>query len=346
MLIAVITTVDVLTPHHVHLAPFLVAAPAVTASFEGPVMTGIVGAVAVVASSLVAAVRGTITDLNYTFQIVALVVISAIVTLFAQLRVRHEGQLTRLRSVAEAAQRVVLRPLPRRTGPLRIASMYLAADAEAKIGGDLYAAARTSGGTRLIIGDVRGKGLEAVGDAAVVLGAFRSAAHLQAELPVLVAHLEGSVVADLADPDGQRTDGDVAGETFVTAAVLDVPDDESVLRVINCGHPAPLLLRRGGVVPLDVRQPAPPLGLAEFMDGDPAVETFGFATGDVVLLYTDGVIECRDTSGAFYPLTDRVTRWCGETPEMLLALLCEDLLAHAGGSLGDDAAVVAIERMP
>ncbi|MFF2852217.1 PP2C family protein-serine/threonine phosphatase [Streptomyces sp. NPDC058001] len=345
MLIAVITAVDILTSPHVHLAPFLVAAPAVTASFEGPRMTAVVGGLAVVAESMVALIRTTFADLNHTFEIVALVVISAIVTLFAQLRVRREGQMSRLRSVAEAAQRVVLRPLPGRSGPLRIASMYLAADAEAKIGGDLYAAARTGWGSRLIIGDVRGKGLEAVGDAAVVLGAFRAAAHLQAELPVLVAHLEGSVVADLADPAAQRTDGELAGETFVTAAVLDVPDRESVLRVINCGHPPPLLLRNGGVVPLDVRQPAPPLGLAEFMDGDLVVETFSFVTGDVVLLYTDGVIECRDTSGTFYPLADRVVRWCGEAPEVLLTLLCEDLLAHAGGALGDDAAIVAIERV-
>ncbi|WP_313904694.1 SpoIIE family protein phosphatase [Streptomyces sp. SLBN-118] len=87
----------------------------------------------------------------------------------------------------------MLRPLPQRIGPLRIASVYLAAEAEAQIGGDLYAAARTAQGTRLIIGDVRGKGLEAIGDAALRLGAFRAAAHRQADLPALVAYLEGTV---------------------------------------------------------------------------------------------------------------------------------------------------------
>lgn len=229
LLIVVVTVVDILAPPQVHLGPFLVAAPAVTASFAGPRMTGFIGAVAVAAQVLVAAVRTSVLDLNHTFQIIALILISAIVTFFAHLRERHETQLSDLRSVAEATQRVVLRPLPHRIGPLRIASVYLAAQAEAQIGGDLYAAARTADGTRLIIGDVRGKGLQAVGDAAVVLGAFRAADHLHESLTTLVTHLEGTVSYDVDDETYDSThDSDSArdhpSESFVTAAVLDIPD--------------------------------------------------------------------------------------------------------------------------
>lgn len=213
-----------------HLGPFLVAAPAVTASFAGPWMTGFVGLVAVLAQVVVAAARTSLTDLNHTFQIIALVMISVFVTFFAHLREVHEKELTQLRSVAETAQEVVLRPLPDRIGPLGVASVYLAAAAEAQIGGDLYAAARTATGTRLIIGDVRGKGLEAVGDAALVLGAFRASAHQVAGLPGLVDYLEAAVSADL---DGAGDEG----ESFVTAAVLEIPDAEPVLHLVSCGHP-------------------------------------------------------------------------------------------------------------
>ncbi|XIE80914.1 hypothetical protein AB6O49_29485 [Streptomyces sp. SBR177] len=145
-LIAAVTVVDVLVPPEVHLGPFLVAAPAVAASFAGARMTAFVGAVAVLAQSVVALARTSITDLNHTYQIVALVLISVIVTFFAHLRERDEGRVTRLRAVAHAAQSVVLRPLPQRAGPLRIASEYLAAEEEAQMGGDLYAAARTGRG--------------------------------------------------------------------------------------------------------------------------------------------------------------------------------------------------------
>ncbi|MER5730610.1 PP2C family protein-serine/threonine phosphatase [Streptomyces sp. NPDC002138] len=340
-LIALVTVVDVLAPPGVHLGPFLVAAPALTASFSGPRMTGFVGAVAVLAQAVVAAVRTNLTDLNHTIQIIALLLISVFVTLFAHLREVHERQLSQLRWVAEAAQQVVLRPLRERMGPLRLASVYLAAEAEAQIGGDLYAATRTPDGTRLIIGDVRGKGLEAVGDAALVLGAFRAAAHQESDLPGLVARLEAAVAPD-PDTDDEAFDR----EQFTTVAVLDVPDREPALRLVSCGHPPPLLLRGGRVLSLEVDHPAPPLGLTEFLDGGFVAQSFSFEPGDVVLLYTDGVIEARNAAGEFYPLADRAGGRPGDGPEALLRHLCADLLAHSpGGHLGDDAAMVAIERI-
>lgn len=340
-LIALVTVVDVLAPPDVHLGPFLVAAPALTASFAGPWMTGFVGLVAVLAQTVVAMVRTTLTDLNHTFQIGALIMISVFVTLFAHLREVREREMVQLRSVAETAQQVVLRPLRDRIGPLGVASLYLAAAAEARIGGDLYAAARTATGTRLIIGDVRGKGLEAVGDAALVLGAFRAAAHQEAGLPGLVAYLEAAVSPDLDDSGDQ-------GESFITAAVLEIPDEEPVLHLVSCGHPPPLLLSRDGrAVALDVDHPSPPLGLAGLVESAVTVQTFAFTAGDVLLLYTDGVLEARDAAGTFYPLAERAAAWSGTHPRALLDRLCADLLSHAAGStLGDDAAMVAIERLP
>ncbi|MFF1647969.1 PP2C family protein-serine/threonine phosphatase [Streptomyces sp. NPDC058240] len=350
-LIAVVTAVDVSAPPDVHLGPFLVAAPAVAASFTGPRMTAFVGAVAVLAQSLVAVDRTSLSDLNHIYQIVALVLISVFVTFFAHLRVRNEQAVAQLRSVAEAAQRVVLRPLPGRSGPLRIASVYLAAEAEAQIGGDLYAAARTMGGTRLIIGDVRGKGLAAIGEAASVLGAFHALSRQRWRLPELVAQLETSIAPD---PDGTAADGEDEHreydpdltESFVTAAVLDIPDDAAEIHLVSCGHPPPLLLRAGEVIPLGVRTPAPPLGLARLVITEHTAETFGFEAGDTLLLYTDGVIESRDRSGNFYPLRERAAALYGAGPDALLESLCADLLRHAGGHLGDDAALVAIERLP
>ncbi|MFE3285758.1 PP2C family protein-serine/threonine phosphatase, partial [Streptomyces sp. NPDC059233] len=354
LLIAAVTVVDILAPPDVHLGPFLVAAPALTASFRGPRMTAFVGLVAVIAQVVVSAVRTTLTDLNHTFQTIALIMISVFVTLFAYLREEHEKELMQLRSVAETAQQVVLRPLRDRIGPLRVASVYLAAAAEARIGGDLYAAARTATSTRLIIGDVRGKGLDAVGEAALVLGAFRAAAHQEADLRRLVDYLEGAVAPDLYDSTALDDDEDEGAgprtgedEGFTTAAVLDVPDDEPVLHLVSCGHPPPLLLLRDGrAVPLEVARPSPPLGLAGLVDGPVAAQTFSFEPGDVLLLYTDGVLEARDRAGDFYPLTERVAAWGGLRPQAVLDRLCADLLAHVVSStLGDDAAMVAIERL-
>ncbi|MFJ9824815.1 PP2C family protein-serine/threonine phosphatase [Streptomyces sp. NPDC101160] len=360
-LIAVVTVVDVLAPPDVHLGPFLIAAPAVTASFAGPRMTAFVGAVAVAAQTVVAVARTTVSDLNHTYQIIALVLISVLATFFAHLREREESRVTRLRSIAHAAQSVVLRPLPQRSGPLRIASVYLAAEEEAQMGGDLYAAARTAHGTRLLIGDARGKGMDAISEASLVLGAFRVTARREHELPDLIGHLEEGVgsaeedagapgagaAADGAAGTGSAADGTAAGtyEAFVTALVLDIPDREPVVRLVNCGHPPPLLLRDGRVVPLDSADTSPPLGLSDVLSPDVRVETFPFGVGDVLLLYTDGVVEARDHSRAFYPLAERLTAWAGDDPPTLLSRLRADLQAYAGGHLGDDAALVAVQRL-
>ncbi|MFJ8857776.1 PP2C family protein-serine/threonine phosphatase [Streptomyces sp. NPDC102451] len=349
VLIAVVTVVDINVPPGVHLGPFLVAAPALTASFAGPRPTAFVGAVAVLAQAVVAVTRSSITDLNHMFQIAALFLISAIVTFFAHLRVRRAAEMVRLRTVAEAAQRSVLRPLPGRSGPLRLASVYMAAEAGAQLGGDLYATARTAWGTRVIIGDVRGKGLDAISGAAGVLGAFRALARQEEHLPDLVTRLESSVAAhriDSLNETADRAEGQYIAEVFVTASVLDIPDTEPELRLVSCGHPPPLLLRAGRVHALDATEPAPPLGVGPLTDAGPAEDVFSFRAGDVLLLYTDGVTEARDGSGRFYPLAERVGSWTGAGPGPLLDRLGADLLRHAGGHLGDDAAMVAVERLP
>lgn len=56
------------------------------------------------------------------------------------------------------------------------------------------------GAVRLMTGDVRGDGLPAVGEAALVLGAFREAAHQHAGLPEPAAALERSIWPSLPGP--------------------------------------------------------------------------------------------------------------------------------------------------
>ncbi|MFJ7905899.1 PP2C family protein-serine/threonine phosphatase [Kitasatospora sp. NPDC096204] len=385
-LIVLITVVDILSPPDIHLGPLLIVAPAITASFAGPRATATVAAIAFAALTVIGVVRDSLTSTNIQTQLSAQLIVSTLIIGLRVLRERHERELARVRSVSEAAQRVLLRPLPDRIGPLHLASVYLAAEAEAQVGGDLYAAARTATGTRLLVGDVRGKGLSSLGDAALLLGAFRAAAHLHAELPDLAAYLDGSVSWDLAQlaeqsrrdrqerrerggrgdrgergerqglqalsalplpaPEEPPKESGEAGESFITAVLLDIPDDGSPVRLIDCGHPPPLLLRPDGITTLAARHPAPPLGLGELAPVRYETETFQFQPGDRLLIYTDGVIEARDAQRRFYPLTERVTAWRSERPTALLHHLRRDLLAHVGGRLDDDAAMVVVERLP
>jgi serine phosphatase RsbU (regulator of sigma subunit) len=396
-LIVAVCAVDVLAPPDIHLGPLLVAAPALTAAFAGPFLTAGIGVLAAAALVFIGTLRNELITENLQAQIAALVIVSALVVLFTALRDRDERRLTQSRSVAAVAQQVLLRPLPRRSADLEIASLYLAAEEEAEMGGDLFAAARTTRSTRLIIGDVRGKGLPAYSHAALILGAFHAAAHRQATLPNLARHLDGAIRWDGAQwrtapepapapgptdasapaPDidigagndaytdtdtGTETDtgagtgtGTETGfdmdmgsdETFATVSLLDIPDHRPVLHTITCGHPPALLLRDGRATILHSKRISLPIGLGGLPGApDYEVEAFPFETGDLLLLYTDGVIEARDRNGTFYPLAERAAAWSASSPKQALRRLREDLLAHTHGRLGDDAAAVAIRRLP
>ncbi|MGW1591451.1 PP2C family protein-serine/threonine phosphatase [Streptomyces sp. NPDC002386] len=344
-LIVMVCVVDVLAPPHIHLGPLLVAAPAITVAFAGTRATALMGALAVAAQVLIGVLRGVLPTANIQAQIIALIVVSVVCVSICVVRDRRERQLHRVRSVAEAAQSVLLRPLPARTGPLRIAGLYLPAEEEADLGGDLYAAARTDHqSTRLLIGDVRGNGLATINNAALLLGAFRAAAHRQATLPRLAVHLDAAFRWDTSQwrsQEAQDTD-----EDFATAILLDIPDHEPVVHLISCGHPPPLLLRGTRVTPLLPEASHLPVGLGgTFGISAYEVQTFPFEVDDLLLLYTDGVIEARGADGRFYPFTERAPAWARDDPDELLRGLREDLLAHVQGHLDDDAAVVAIRRV-
>ena len=343
VLLAVIAVVDIISPADIHLGPLLVVAPAITASFAGPRVTAAIGALSVLTLVVIGLERGVLDTENLEVQIVALVVLSAVVVAFNRLHERGKHELMRVRAVSEAAQRVLQKPLPERMGPLRIASSYRAVAADARVGGDLFAAARTGDSTRLIIGDVRGKGLETLGDTALLLGAFRAAAHQQSPLPALAAYLEGSVSWGLAETAADGGGLEV-GEGFVTAVIVDIRDDRPVLTVVNCGHPPPLLLHAGSSATLEVEWPAPPLGLGSLSDRGYQATAFAFGPGDLLLLYTDGISEARDASGEFYPLSERLARFGGTDPARLLADVNADLDAFVFGELGDDAAMIAVAR--
>ncbi|MGW1885954.1 PP2C family protein-serine/threonine phosphatase [Streptomyces sp. NPDC001970] len=344
VLIVAIPVADRFLPPDIHLAHLLVVAPAVTAAVAGPRLTALIGGLAVVSLVVAGAERGTLTTESVLVELASLAALSALLVLFALLRDHRELELRRVRSVSDATQRVVLRPLPDRAGPVSIASEYRSAEADTRIGGDLYAVARASDCTRLVIGDVRGKGLASISDTAIMLGAFHAAAHRQPPLPELVEYLECAVrwgLAAFSECSGSEAD---VGERFVTAAVVDIPDNEPVVHVISCGHPPPLLLRNATATALSVPDPAPPLGLGWLSDGSYVQATFPFAYGDRLLLYTDGVSETRDGQGAFYPLAERAAAWTDEAPRRLVQKITADLEAYAAGPLDDDMAMIVVQR--
>ncbi|WP_020116998.1 PP2C family protein-serine/threonine phosphatase [Streptomyces canus] len=255
-------------------------------------------------------------------------------------RIRREDAMLRLRSTAAAMQRHILHPLPLVTDDVLVNGVYEPLQEERLVGGDIYDVVDSPFGTRVLIGDVQGKGLAAVGTAFAVIGAFREAAFREPTLTALVDVLDAAVVRH--NSYAAHTGDD---ERFVTALIICV-DAETEVQAVNCGHVLPHVLHHGTVSTPEL-DPGVPLGLAELAHEPTTVGWFDFAEGATLLLSTDGLTETRSDDGTFYPVDERLSKYVGLSPTELPQALHEDARTFAGhGGPHDDVAVLTVRRSP
>ncbi|MFC9915305.1 PP2C family protein-serine/threonine phosphatase [Streptomyces sp. NPDC059862] len=334
----VISGLAVSTPREIAFSRLLPAAPALAAAMWPVLPTVLLGAFCLL---VMIGLSFVYSDLGTPYTAAAIVAVTLAAAYASHLRLQREETLFQLRLVADAAQKVLLRPLQRRIHDVEIESLYLAAQEQARIGGDFYEAVDTPYGVRLLIGDVRGKGLSAVGAASVVINCFRENAYDQPELKGIIRRLEASIARySMATPAHDQP------EHFATALIAEIPYGGGHIRVLNCGHPPPLLVQRGEVHVLEPTVSSAPLNLAALVGDDYCVDTIAFVPGDQMLLYTDGVSETRDRTGEFFPLSDWMRQHSSAPPRELLDRLHRDLLHYSGGRLDDDIAALAVRCRP
>ncbi|MGW2373784.1 PP2C family protein-serine/threonine phosphatase [Kitasatospora sp. NPDC001683] len=338
---ALIVVLDYLSGTEVTVEPALTAVPALAAVVSRRTWYPLaIGLCTEAAAFLMAFRSDALGESVHAASVIAILLVATIGWVSATLRLRQERALADAQLVASIARRVLLRPVPERVGSVRAAVHYEAAAAHARIGGDLYEVVNTRHGVRAVVGDVRGKGLGAVETAAAVLGAFREAAHQEPALDRVAGWLAVSLDRALHENDHPGVE-----EEFVTLVLIGVRPDGTA-ELVNCGHPAPLLLRGGLVRPLELADTVPPLGVLDPADVHPPVHRVPLDGGDRILLYTDGMIEARDRSGVFYPLAERFPRCADGRPADVLRRLHEDVVRHVGRQLGDDAAMLLLQYDP
>ncbi len=181
-----------------------------------------------------------------------------------------------------------------------------------------------------VIGDVSGHGIESSITAfqakyllRVFLRQFRDPAQALEEINEQLA-------------SGDRT------EEFISTCVVVFDTEAGTLRYASAGHPAVLLFHESGSKPL--RSTGPLLML------DPKAAYFSreipLNSGDLVVMYTDGLAEARSGRHLFGEnrILRAVERNLAAAPDVLCKLLLDAAKDFAGGSIGDDTAIMAIRR--
>ena len=226
---------------------------------------------------------------------------------------------------------------------LAIAARYVAGAQGSEVGGDFYDVVLTpSGALGMMVGDVEGHDPAA----AAAMGQVRSSSRA----------LAGQVRTPAELVDVMRASWDLIGVDHMATVLygrLDVATGH--LMLASAGHPPPVLVSSGHASVIHI-EPAPPLGVPGevplpppgtprdlIVNSNGAVGWEGkLSPGDVLVLYTDGLIERRDR-----PMQEGVAKlaeiaaaeWNGE-PEAL----CDAIIAQlaAGPDLADDVALLAV----
>jgi sigma-B regulation protein RsbU (phosphoserine phosphatase) len=305
----------------------LSVAPLIVATVAGERRTAIFAAAAVALTVVAGWRQGATTNAVYWTRVAVVCIISAMAVVVAAMRRRREERLARMTAIARAAQLALLPPLPAQMAGITVAARYRSATREASVGGDLYEIIPTGHGTRLIIGDVRGNGLDAIGLAGQVLSAFRRSA------------VATPTMGKLAGEIGQAIGPHLGEEDFVTAVLAQItPAGE--LTIVNCGHHPPLLRHCGALQPLTCGKPGLPLGLAD----DFCAFTTAWSAGDRLLFYTDGLVESRDAHGDFLPEDQIATALAAPGCDQALDTLMQAVHRHTGGHAHDDIALLLLEH--
>ncbi|MFR9793105.1 PP2C family protein-serine/threonine phosphatase [Streptomyces sp. MB22_4] len=332
LLLVAVTAAATITPHASDLGFLLGAIPPLAVLSYGPLVTALLGSLVVVALN----VPGTHLNRPGNTDLLTIAFVALLSVFVSFVRSRRDAQLQVERAIGEAVQQAVMPPLPQRVGRVGCAGFYRAAENGTLVGGDFFDVREGPSGVRAVMGDVRGHGLTAVATVVSLLGAFREAALDQQDLESVAARMDRRLEVDAA----ARPDG----ELFATAVLVEFPADARTVRVVACGHPAPVLLREGDAREITLT-PGTPLGIGLVGVDPPKEVTVPLEPGDRLLLASDGVWEARNRSGVFYPLPDRLAALAGARGGELPTAVWADL-ARLGYEVHDDATMLVLAPDP
>jgi serine phosphatase RsbU (regulator of sigma subunit) len=181
----------------------------------------------------------------------------------------------------------------------------------------------------LIIGDTSGKGI----GAALLMANLQ--ANLRSQSAIALDQPERSLQSVNQLFYENTTDG-----AYATLLFAEYDDSTRVLRYANCGHYAPLLLRRDGTLE---RLDSTGTVLGLFQQWDCSVEERQIRDGDVLALYTDGITEAFNDAGDEFGeqrLIDALQRNRDCDPKALVAAIVHEVQRFSPREQHDDITLI------
>lgn len=234
--------------------------------------------------------------------------------------------------LAAEMQWSLLPPLSFATGTTTVAGLL---EPAYEVGGDCFDYAYNAGVLDLAVFDAVGHGLASAVLASLLMGAYRHGRRDGQDLHQLVRSIDAAV----RDCSGRAP--------FATGILARFDVGTGHLSWITCGHPHPIIVRRGSTLADPDTRPALPLGLGTLAEVLGEIIEVDLEPGDGVLLYTDGVIEARSAEGDPFSenrLRDLLARehLAGGLPQEVVRRLVRSALNHTGSRLRDDASMLYI----
>lgn len=204
-----------------------------------------------------------------------------------------------------------------------------------EVGGDCFDYAVNDGVLDVAMFDAMGHGLSSAILASLLVGAYRHSRRAGMDLPS---------IATAVDSAARSFPG---AQTFATALLARLRLETGELSWLSCGHPAPVIVRRGNTLPPADFRPGVPIGLGALGAVVGTLSEVSLEPGDGILFYTDGVTEARDPDGEYFGedrLRDLLERehLAGGTPQEVIRRLVRSALDHSQVRLRDDATMLYI----
>ena len=220
-----------------------------------------------------------------------------------------------------------------------VAARFRPAGDQNEVGGDFYDVFLSGDGVwTAIVGDVVGKGAEAAAVTSLARHTLRTASMLHDDPAANLALLDRVLRSDSAAPD-------FCTVFYTRLCPAQPPGGGLDLRFANGGHPGPLLLRRDGTVEAIEAGRGPLVGA--FGDAEFDQATLSLAPGELLLLYTDGVIEVRtsDVRLGERELHRTLSACAGASAEEVVAAVERRAVELQDGAPRDDIALVALRAL-